>query len=125
MTTLPTHCLYLNAGEICPRARIGNGPFCPQHTTLFDDVDNRTLIEQGARIMKGMMYVNESKKLVGIPDVKLSGEFYNTLNELIARGYSEEESLDAFAAIVQEQGLFDDFYKQMGKDPKWKKFEKL
>jgi hypothetical protein len=75
--------------------------------------------------MKGMMYVNESKKLVGIPDVKLSGEFYNTLNELIARGYSEEESLDAFAAIVQEQGLFNDFYKQMGKDPKWKKFEKI
>jgi hypothetical protein len=72
-----------------------------------------------------MMYVSKEKKLTAKADRDLIDEFINILHELEGRGYSRDEAIEAMARVTNETGIMDDLFKEMGKDPKWKKFEKI
>jgi hypothetical protein len=91
----------------------------------FVSLDNATLIEQTARSMRNITYVTEEKKIAPHADLKLIDEFANGLQELFARGYAYEEALSAISDVTKDKGLLDDLLKQIGQDPKWKKFEKI
>ena len=58
-------------------------------------------------------------------DLEIWGNFTNCMNELSARGYKHEETLSSIGRIIKERGLFADIDKELRKDPKWKKFEKI
>lgn len=118
-------CYFLVNGRECTEQREDPYPFCPQHRTFFAGLDNPTLIEQTARVMIQTMYVTKEKKLTARADRNLMDVFINGLHELYGRRYSEEEALDAISAVAQEKGMYDDLFKQMNRDPKWKQFEKI
>jgi restriction endonuclease len=118
-------CYFLVDGQECPNPRKATEPFCAEHQSLFASLDNRTLLELAARTQIKMMYVREDKKLTARKDQALIDEFINMFHALEGRGYTREEAIEAFARIDKELGLMDDLLKQMGKDPKWKKFEKI
>lgn len=118
-------CYFLIKGEECPNKRIPLTNFCPEHKAFFASLDNPALIELAARTWVKLLYVNDDKKLTGRVDMPVIGDLNNCLNELADRGYSDDDVSDAMASITTEKGMLDDINKQMGRDPKWKKFEKL
>lgn len=124
-STAKEECYFLTKGQGCPNKRIPQSNFCPEHKAFFSTIDNPTLIEQGARALRSLMYVNSEKKITAKPDMEVIGAFNNIVNELSERGYKDDESMEAFGSIAVEQGLMDDLQREIGKDPKWKRFEKL
>jgi hypothetical protein len=120
-----SECYFLTSAQECPNKRIPLCNFCPEHKAFFATLDNPTLIEETARTWIKSLYVNDEKKLTAKVDMELIGDLQNYVNELSERGYSDDDVSDAIASITQEKGLFDDLHKQMGRDPKWKKFEKI
>jgi hypothetical protein len=118
-------CYFMIKGEECTKKRIPLCNFCPEHKAFLAALDNPTLIEKAARTWVNLMYVNDEKILTAKVDMELIGDLTNYLNELSERGYSDDEAMDAIADITLEKGMLDDIHKQMGRDPKWKKFEKL
>lgn len=118
-------CYFLIKGEECTKKRIPLCNFCPEHKALLSALDNPTLIEKAARTWVNSIYVNDEKILTAKVDMELIGDLTNYLNELSERGYSDDEAMDAIADITLEKGILDDIHKQMGRDPKWKKFEKI
>lgn len=125
MQNLREECYFLVNGQECPNPRNASGPFCAEHKSIFASFDNPALLELAARNRRKMMYVREDKKLTAKPDGELIDEFINILYELEGRGYSRQEATEALAGVIQETGMMDDLFKEMGKDPKWKKFEKI
>lgn len=118
-------CYFLIKGKECSNKRIPYSNFCPEHKAFFTTEDNPTLIEQGARALCKLMYVNSEKKITARPDMEVIGDFNNILNELTERGYTDDEAMNAFGDFAAENGLMDDLQKEIGKDPKWKRFEKV
>jgi hypothetical protein len=118
-------CYFLIKGKECTNKRIPLSNFCPEHKAFFVTLDNPTLIEQGARNLRKLMYVNDEKKISAMPDMEILGDFNNILSELSERGYTDDEAMEAFANIAVEKGLMDDLQKEIGRDPKWKRFEKI
>jgi hypothetical protein len=123
--TSEEQCYFLVNGLDCTNRREDPYPFCSQHRTTFGTLDNPTLIEQAAQAFAQTLYVRTDKKLTATTDRNLLDAFINRLHELQGRAYSQEDALDAIAAVAQEKGMYDRLFKQMGKDPKWKRFEKI
>jgi len=118
-------CLFLVNGGECTKPRVAFSPYCPEHKAVYASIDNQTLLQLAAQNQRKMMYVSEDKKLKANADRELIDEFINILHELEGRGYSRDEALEALARVIQEKGVMDDLFKEMGKDPKWKRFEKI
>lgn len=121
----PKNCLFLSNRIECAKPRATPHFFCSEHKLVFGSLDNPTLLEQTARSMRAMTYVSKDKKITANADPTLIDAFINRLHEVLSRGYSSEEALDAIGDVIQEKGILDDQLKAIGKDPKWKKFEKL
>jgi hypothetical protein len=119
-------CYFLVNGQECPNMRdLPPHPFCSEHRAIFAGMDNPSLIERGARAMRELMYVNSEKKLTAKNDREGIDAVINILHELNGRGYTNVEATDAMGDFTKDRGLLDDLLKEMGNDPKWKKFEKL
>lgn len=125
MEDFRAECYFLVNGQECPNPRDPSDPFCAEHQATYASLDNRTLLELAARAQIKNMYVREDKKLTARADPALYDDFINMLHALEGRGYSREEAIEAFARISNELGLMDGLLKEMGKDPKWKRFEKV
>jgi hypothetical protein len=118
-------CGFRIDGKECPKMRDSDHVYCSEHKTVFASIDNPALIEDAARSMREMTYVSKDKKITATSDPKLIDAFVNRLQELLARGYTHQEATNAIGDVIQEKGIIDDQLKQIGKDPKWKKFEKI
>lgn len=118
-------CYFAVKGKRCSKQRAEFSTFCAEHKSVFAELDNPTLIGQAAHSFRKTLYVNQEKKLSCTLDIEVWGNFNNYMNELSARGYKSREAMDAVGSIAIEKGLLDDLYKEMGLDPKWKKFEKI
>lgn len=125
MEDFRAECYFLVNGEECPNPRNSSEPFCAEHQAVYASLDNRTLLERATQAHIRMMYVREDKKLTARKDQALIDEFINMLHALEGRGYTREEVIEALARIARESGMMDDLLKEMGKDPKWKQFEKI
>lgn len=117
-------CVFRTNGKECLR-RLDNRFFCDEHKAVFALLDNPTLIEQTARAMGGMTYVSTDKKITAKADPELIDAVINPFHELLGRGYSFDEAEAAIGDVLQLKGILDDQLKEIGKDPKWKKFEKI
>lgn len=118
-------CYYVVKGKRCLTECESSSKFCPEHSAVFTPLDNPTLIEQAARSMMEIIYVNDEKKISCKVDTEVWGNFTNCLNELTGRGYDAQDAQAAVASMAREMGLFDDMDKALNLDPKWKKFEKI
>lgn len=119
------NCLFLTNRIECPKPRAKPHFFCDEHKLVFASLDNPTLLEGTARSMKAMTCVSKDKKITAKADPVLTDAFINRLHEVLSRGYSSEEALNAIGDVIQEKGILDDQLKAIGKDPKWKRFEKI
>jgi hypothetical protein len=70
-----------------------------------------------------MSYIKD-KKITAVKDHVLIAKMMNGIQELVMRGYSEHEAKAAVASFIQTP-MFEDLLKGIGRDPKWKKFEKI
>lgn len=118
-------CLFLTNRIECPKPQASPHFFCEEHKLVFASLDNPTLLEETARSMKAMTYVSKDKKITANADPALIDAFINRLHEVLSRGYSSDEALNAIGDVIQEKGILDDQLKAIGKDPKWKRFEKI
>lgn len=75
--------------------------------------------------MRDMTYVSADKKITANADPKFTDAFLNRFQELLSRGYGFDEAEAAIADVIQLKGILDDQLKEIGQDPKWKRFEKL
>lgn len=121
----PNNCLFLTDRAACLNPPARPHFFCSDHKLVFASLDNATLLEETARSMRAMTYVSKDKKITVHADPKLIDAFINRLHEVLSRGYSPDEALDAIGDVIQEKGVLDDQLREIGKDPKWKKFEKI
>lgn len=117
-------CAFRINGRECLN-EVDNHIFCDEHKSVFALIDNPTLIEQTARAMRDMTYVSDEKKITAKADPKFIDAFLNRYQELLGRGYSFDEAEAAIGDVIQLEGMLDDQSRQIGKDPKWKKFEKI
>ncbi len=118
-------CYYIQGGLYCNNKQDASSAFCSNHKREFAPLDNPALIEQAARTRLKLMYVNDQKQIVSNSDAVSTERFENIINELCSRGYTEEEAEDAVGTFISESGLFDELNKKAGRDPKWKRFEKI
>ena len=118
-------CSFIDKGERCVNRKESFSPFCSEHREYFTDIDNKTLLEKIAKYVRECIYVTKEKKVAPQRDLTIWGQFTNCVNELFARGYRYEEVLSSVGNIMKTERVFDDIYRQLGKDPKWKKFEKI
>ncbi len=126
MPTVRRLCYFLTNRQECPNPRdVLSHPFCPEHRAVYASLDNPALLELAVRNQRKIMYVSKDKKLTAKADTEVVDEFINILHELNGRGYNQREALEAIAQVMQETGIMDDLFKEIGADPKWKKFEKL
>lgn len=117
-------CLFLINGVDCPKLRDTAHLFCAEHRAVFASLDNPTLLDETARALRATTYVKD-KKIVGNPDRELVDAFINRLHEVLSRGYSPNDALNAISDVIKDKGILDDQLKAIGKDPKWKNFEKV
>jgi hypothetical protein len=75
--------------------------------------------------MRALFYVSEHKTVERTRDGKLLGNTDTLFFELEARGYSPRQMIDAITSVQDRLGLNDDLDKAVGRDPKWRKFEKI
>jgi hypothetical protein len=75
--------------------------------------------------MREMTYVSADKKITAKSEPKFIDAFLNRYQELLGRGYGFDEADAAISDIIQLKGILDDKVKEIGKDPKWKNFEKI
>jgi hypothetical protein len=99
--------------------------FCPEHKDHFEKLSNRELLEKAAHTLRAAYYVSEDKTVKQTTDGKLLGEMDTLLFELEARGYNPREAVEAITAVQDSLGLNDDLDRAVGRDPKWRKFEKI
>ncbi|MFY9825659.1 MAG: restriction endonuclease [Thermoanaerobaculia bacterium] len=118
-------CYFVAAGKRCPRPHQAQSSFCPNHEESFSDLDNPSLIEHTAQLMRDVMTITENKKVGPKMDAALWENINNHLNALAGRGYSLEDVEEALGNVVETKGLFDDLVAEVRGEAKWKKFEKL
>jgi hypothetical protein len=99
--------------------------FCSEHKDHFAGLSNRELLEKAAHSLRAIYYVSENKTVEQTTDGKLLGEMDTLLFELEARGYKPREAVEAITAVQDSLGLNDDLDRAVGRDPKWRKFEKI
>lgn len=119
------NCLFLTNRIECRNHQDPTHYFCAEHKFVFAALDNPTLLEQTARSMRAMTYVSGDKKITAKADPELIDAFINRLHEVLSRGYTRDEALQAIGDVIQDKGILDDQIRAIGKDPKWKKFEKI
>ena len=100
-------------------------PFCEEHKGFYAEYDNQTLLDMLARSFRDCITVGEDKKIRPTETDEAWARFTNLGNELIARGYSQKEWGKAMSCRIDQLGLFNDIYTAIGRDPKWKKFERV
>lgn len=98
--------------------------FCAAHQHHFAALNNRELLERAAYSMRALYYISERKTIEQTRDSKLLGDMDTLFFELEARGYGPRQMLDAITAVQDSLGLNDDLDRAVGRDPKWRKFEK-
>jgi hypothetical protein len=99
--------------------------FCSKHKDHFAGLSNRELLENAAHCLRSTYYVSEKKTVERSTDGKLLGNIDTLLFELEARGYNPREAVEAIIAVQDNLGLNDDLDRAVGRDPKWRKFEKI
>lgn len=120
-----TTCNFIDKGKRCTSKKEPLSPFCSKHKEYFAKIDNQTLLKRTAEHTRKCIYVTKEKKIAPQRDLEIWGHFTNSMNELFARGYKYEEVLSSIGNIIKVEGLLDDIYQELGKEPKWKKFEKI
>ena len=100
-------------------------PFCEEHKGFYAEYDNQTLLDLMAQSIRDCTTVGEDKKIRPTASDEAWASFTNLGNELTARGYSQKEWGKAASRRIDQLGLFNDIYKAIGRDPKWKKFERV
>jgi hypothetical protein len=98
--------------------------FCVAHQDHFANLSNPELLESAARSMRALFYISEHKTVERTTNGKLLGEMDTLFFELEARGYSPRQMIDAITLVQDSLGLNDDLDRAVGRDPKWRKFEK-
>lgn len=98
--------------------------FCVAHQDHFAALSNRELLEHAAHSMRALFYVSERKTVEQTRDGKLLGDMDTLFFELESRGYGPRQMIDAITAVQDSLGLNDDLDRVVGRDPKWRKFEK-
>lgn len=122
---LGKRCHYLEDNHRCHLSRTGTSSFCEQHRKQFSNVENQHLLNMAADMFKKSLTVNNDKKIAPSGDMTAFADFTNCLNELVSRGYTQKEAVECIGELAKSKGVFDEFEKKIGTEPKWKKFEKL
>lgn len=99
--------------------------FCAAHKDHFAALSNRELLERAAHSMRALFYISEHKTVERTTDGKLLGNMDTLFFEFEARGYGTRQKLDAIMLVQDSLGLNDDLDRAVGRDPKWRKFEKI
>ncbi|HEV3076544.1 MAG TPA: restriction endonuclease [Thermoanaerobaculia bacterium] len=123
-------CFYVSDGSRC---RMHSEPFsslCTLHSREFSALSNGALIREAMVSMRQSMYINEDKKLSLTAEGGHYARFANCLNALAARGYSQDDAIEAIGQLSTNEGIWTELNSEIGidataKEPSWKKFEKL
>jgi hypothetical protein len=99
--------------------------FCATHKTNFDGLANRDLLEKAAHSLRATYYVTHDKRVEQTTEPRLLGAVDMLMCELQARGYRPGEVVGAITEVQDNLGLNDDLDLAVGRDPKWRKFEKV
>lgn len=120
-----TGCRFYASGVRCNK-RIAPTSlfFCATHKDHFAGLNNRELLELAAHRMRALFYVSEKKTVERTTDGRLLGDMDTLFSELEMRGYNPRQMIDAIATVQDSLGLNDDLDRAVGRDPKWRKFEK-
>ncbi len=123
-----TPCLFLEGKSRCGATRAAGGIFCDAHRQSFAPLSNPDLLKRTAHAARASIFVNEEKKICPVPPLENFApwaEYSNCMNELASRGYSEPQAMEAIGQMMESEGIWTALNKEVGLDPKWRKFEKL
>lgn len=119
-------CRFCDNGVRCNKPIALSSPFfCSVHKDHFAALSNRELLEKAAHSLRALYYVSEKKTVERTTDGKLLGDMDSLFFELEARGYNPQEAVHAITTLQDRLGLNDDLDRAAGRDPKWRKFEKV
>lgn len=119
-------CYFITEKTIrCKNGREPFSSFCATHKLSFSDITNKDLLSTTAKCFRGLCYITKENKVGFHQDLAKIALLTNYINELIGRGYEYTEALDSVGCIIQNGGIFDDILAELGREPKWKGFEKI
>jgi hypothetical protein len=82
-------------------------------------------LEKAAHSLRATYYITDKKKVEQSTDPRLLGAVDMLLCELQARGYRPAEAVGAMTEVQDNLGLNDDLDRAVGRDPKWRTFERV
>lgn len=118
-------CIFLKNAKRCTNRRVLPSCFCVEHKKRLKNTDNKALLELITKGIRDGISITEEKKIGPKLDIEIWDNFTNYMNELLNRGYTLNEILLSAKSITDTKGFFNDIYKQLKLNPKWKKFEKI
>lgn len=119
------HFIILGPYRRCTEHAVLLSPFCAEHKTYYSAYDNKALLEMTAHCIRECCVVTENRKIGPSNSDDAWARFTNLGNELLARGYTQQEWAEAASRLVQQRDLFADIYKAIGHCSKWRKFERV
>jgi hypothetical protein len=102
-------CYFIEGGMRCQNKREPLSHYCSKHKEYLKDFDNKILIEMAAKYFDESLYITEDKKLSLKKDMRPLGNFTNYLNELVARGYTQQEALQSIGDVLKTKKILRNF----------------
>lgn len=116
---------YGDNGPCNGRVDKSSSYFCSAHKGSFASLTNRDLLEKAAHNLRATFYITDQKKVHQTTDPRLLGPIDTLFCELQARGYRPGEMIGAITEVQDNLGLNDDLDRAVGRDPKWRIFERV
>lgn len=99
--------------------------FCLSHKNYFANLSNRQLLESAAHTLRATFHITDDRKVQQSTDPRLIRPVDTLFCELQARGYRPGEMVGAIIEVQDNLGLNDDLDRAVGRDPKWRIFERV
>jgi hypothetical protein len=122
---MPPNCCFIENSTRCLRPRKPLSNFCEKHQQFFKAQSNQEIIEKLSTAVRSCIFVDPNKKISPAQDKGAWIPFINLFNEMIDRGYKYEEVMLSVKSQQETTGVLDDILAEIGRDPKWKRFEKI
>ncbi len=124
-------CFFYQGAVRCRFPRAMSGSFCERHNVEYANLSDRDLFEQAARYLRRSSRIRRadregqpSREFDHLDQANARSVFATLVSELIGRGYTHGDVVQAVGAMAQENGIIEPLAKN-SRDPKWKQFEKL
>ena len=122
---MPSICCFIENETRCEHPRKPLSNFCEKHQQFFKAQSNQEIIEKLSVAVRNCIFVAPNKKISPVQDKEAWIPFINLFNEMIDRGYKYEEVMLSFKSQQETAGVLEDILTEIGRDPKWKRFEKV